>query len=86
MLPYHGRLRCLFISSLILILGIIHLGVGICITYHDRQYSVLQQQTSLASYNIFIGVYTLIFGIFAVITSLTQNQIFRKYISAFCFG
>jgi uncharacterized membrane protein len=83
MAPYYGRLRALFLSTLILILGIIHLGVGIGIVSKYHKYSVFQQQVSLSGFNIFIGIYTIILGIFAVVTSLTQNQLFRKYISSF---
>lgn len=65
----------LIVGILIIVLSIIHLGVGIGITAKYSQYkSVMQMSIGLAAYNIVIGVFGLAVGILAVFTILKQNR------------
>ncbi|CAF0916518.1 unnamed protein product [Rotaria sp. Silwood1] len=56
------------VSVLIIILGIIHLAVGIGIVVRYRQYGdVFRQAIGVSSYNIFIGIFAIIVGIMGFI-------------------
>ncbi len=68
------------ITSLILIFGIIHLGVGISIVAKYRQYGdILQQSVGLASFNIVIGIYGIVAGALGLFAVLTQRPSLSNY-------
>ena len=65
----------LIVGILVVILSIIHLGVGIGLTAKYSVYkSVLQLSYGLAAYNIAIGLFGLAVGALAVFAVLKQNR------------
>ncbi len=80
-MAYKGRIRGIIISSVILIVGIIHLGVGIGIVAKYRKFNdIFQQQVSLSGYNIFIGLCTIAIGILGLVSILTRSIFLSKYL------
>lgn len=77
-----GRIRTIILSVLILIVGIIHLGVGIGIVAKYKKYSdTFQQQVSLSGYNIFVGLSTIAVGILGLVSGIRQSTALSKCIS-----
>jgi len=63
-----GRTSAIIVTSLIIVLGIIHLGVGIGIVAKYHQYDdVFRQPVGLSGFNIVIGVYAIAVGIVCLI-------------------
>ncbi|CAF4241867.1 unnamed protein product [Rotaria sp. Silwood2] len=72
----------LVVTTLILILGIIHLAVGIGIATRYRQYrDVFQQSVGLYSFNIVIGVYAIAVGIIGLVAILQKRAALSKTIA-----
>jgi len=68
------------LSSLLIVFGIIHLGVGIGITAKYRQYSdIFRQSVSLAIFDIIVGIYGIATGIVSLIAVIRQNSVLSKY-------
>jgi hypothetical protein len=78
-MPLSSRTIAIMISSAILIVGIIHLGVGIGLVakYHGIS-DVFQQQLSLSGYNIFLGLCAIGLGIAGLIAILYELPLFSK--------
>jgi len=75
-----GRTRAIIFSSIILALGIIHLGVGIGIVAKYRQYSnVFQQQLGISGFNIVIGICAMATGTVGLVATFTERLILGKY-------
>jgi uncharacterized membrane protein len=74
-------IRTVILSAAILIVGIIHLGVGIGIVAKYHQYGdTFQQQIGLSGYNIFIGIFTMIVGIIGLVSTINDYPFLSKYI------
>ena len=74
-----GGTRCIILFALILILGIIHLGVGIGIVARYHRYKdTFQPQISLSGYNIFIALCTIALGILGLVSVIAKNMFLRK--------
>jgi hypothetical protein len=79
-------IRTVFLSSAILIVGIIHLGVGIGIAAKDRVFNdTFQQQVGLAGYNIFIALFTIAVGIIGLVSTIYEYPFLSKYIYIYTF-
>lgn len=69
-----GQIRTLIISAAILIMGIIHLGVGIGIVAKYKQFKdIFEQQVGLSGYNIFVAIFTIIVAIIGFVAVLRDN-------------
>jgi hypothetical protein len=80
-MAFNENIRAIIISSVILIVGIIHLGVGIGIVAKYRKFNdIFQQQVSLSGYNIFIGLCTIAIGILGLVSILTRSIFLSKYL------
>lgn len=74
-----GRNRTIILSSIVLGVGIIHLGVGIgIIAKYQRYNDIFQQQIGLCGYNIVIGLFTMFVGILGLIAALHRSIFFSK--------
>jgi len=79
-------IRTVILSAAILIVGIIHLGVGIGIVAKYHQYDdTFQQQIGLSGYNIFIGIFTMIVGIIGLVSTINDYPFLSKYIYMYIF-
>jgi len=75
----NGRIRAIILSSVVMIVGIIHLGVGIGIVAKYRKFhNVFQQQIGLSGFNIFIGLCTIIIGIIGLVSVLKAYTFLSK--------
>jgi hypothetical protein len=81
-LVFDRRMGGIIFSVVIIIVGIIHLGVGIgiCAKY-SKFHNIFEQQIGLSAYNILIGLVTITIGIAGLIAIIYQNTFLRKYIS-----
>jgi len=79
---FNRRTRGIIFSIVIIIVGIIHLGVGIgiCAKY-SKFHNIFEQQVGLSAYNILIGLLTIPIGIAGLIAVLEENSFLSKYIS-----
>lgn len=61
-------------SAFILVLSVIHLGVGGGIIGRFRQYDdVFRPEVGLSAFNIFIGFFALLIGSFGLFSALTHR-------------
>ncbi len=75
------RIRDVIISAAILIVGIIHLAVGIGIVAKYHKFGdTFQQQVGLSGFNIFIGLCAMTVGILGLISVINQYLFLSKYI------
>jgi uncharacterized membrane protein len=75
-----GRTPGMIITALIIVLGIIHLGVGIGITARYRQYSdVFRQPVGLAAFTIVVGIIGIAFGALCLMSVLQERPALSKY-------
>jgi hypothetical protein len=81
-MAFDGRTRAIIVSSLILIVGIIHLGlgIGVCAQFH-KYHDIFQQQIGLAAFDLVIGLFTITIGIFGLVSVLKEYPALCKYIS-----
>ena len=64
----------LIIAALLIVMGIIHFGVGVGIVARYRQYgNVFQQSVGLCAFNIVIGIFTVAVAIVGLISILTNR-------------
>jgi len=75
-----GLTTALIVASLIIVFGIIHLGVGAGIVGKYRRYSdIFQQSVGISSYDIVVGVYSMVVGALCVFTIVQQKVLLCKY-------
>ena len=81
-MPEKRPTPAIIISALILLLGIVHLAVGLGIAMRYRQYrDVFRQSVGLCAFNIIIGIYGIAVGIMGLVSLLTRrgalSELFR---------
>lgn len=75
------RNRAILFSSVIIIISIIHFGVGIGITRGYGKYDeIFQQQVGLAGFNIFVGLLSIIVGVIGLVSAILRYPLLSKYI------
>jgi len=78
-MAFNRRLGAIILSAVVLIVGIIHLGVGIgIVAKYSKFHDVFQQQIGLSGYNIFIGLCTIIIGIIGLVSVLKEYTFLSK--------
>ncbi|CAF0929263.1 unnamed protein product [Rotaria sordida] len=77
------------VTFLILIVGIIHLGVGIgIVAKYSRYHDIFRQSVGLAGYNIVIGFFSIAVGILGIVVIVRQHSGLSKIaaLAAFILG
>ncbi len=78
-MAFNRRLGAIILSAVVLIVGIIHLGVGIgIVARYNKFHDVFQQQIGLSGFNIFIGLCTIIIGIIGLVSVLKEYTFLSK--------
>lgn len=80
-MPFDRRVRAIIFSAVIIIIGIIHFGVGIGIVrrYH-KYHEIFEQQVGLSGFNIFIGFSVMVIGAVGLVSVLKQLSLLSKCI------
>ena len=72
-------LLSIIVASLIVVLGIVHLGVGIGIVSEYRDYDdVFRQSVGLAGFNIVIGIFATAVGVLGAFVILREKRSLSK--------
>lgn len=64
----------IMIAAVLIVLGIVHFGVGVGIVARYRQYgNVFQQSVGLCAFNIVIGIFTVAVAIVGLVSIFTNR-------------
>jgi hypothetical protein len=79
---FDRRMRAIILTSVVLIFGIIHFGVGVgIVAKYNKYHDVFVQQVGLSGYNIFLGIFAIAVGIVGLLSVLKGYRLLGKYIS-----
>ena len=74
-----GPKPAIIVSALLIILGIIHFGVGVGIVARYRQYgNTFQQSVGLCGFNIVIGLFSIAVGAVALVAILSDRGVLSE--------
>lgn len=77
------RLAGVIVTALVLIVSLVHLGLGIGVLASFSRYGdVFRPENGLAGYNIFIGVIGIIISSFGIFSVVTDRGILSEYYSS----
>jgi uncharacterized membrane protein len=75
-----GRTSTLIVAALIIVVGIIHFGVGVGIVARYRKYSdVFRQTVGLSAFDIVVALYGIAVGIVSLISIIRESPSLGKY-------
>jgi len=76
---FDRRMRAIILTSVLLIFGIIHFGVGVgIVAEYNKYHDVFVQQVGLSGFNIVVGIFGIAVGIVGLISVLKGYQFLGK--------